>query len=328
MLWKGFQRPKRLQCNPDTLTDKYGCFYAQPFERGFGITVGNALRRVLLSSIEGAAITAVKIEGLLHEFTSLDGVYEDTTNIILNLKQIPLILHQKEMTTLYLKATGPKEVKAGDIETTAGVEIIDPSCPIATLNEEGTLEMEIRVKRGRGYVVADQYLDPDLAIGYIPIDSLHSPVTKVNSRVEAARLGQMTDYDKLIIEVFTNGTLSPREAIAQAGRLLCDHLGIFTSVTEALQEALPDEDDHRILDDSLLEQLNRSVDELFLSVRAQNCLKGQDIKTIRDLVQRTEEEMLKTKNFGKTSLKEIKTVLASMSLSLGMTLDSVESARG
>ena len=322
MLWKGFQRPKRLDVNRETLTNKYGYFWAQPFERGFGITVGNALRRVLLSAIEGAAITAVKIEGVLHEFSSLDGVYEDTTDLILNLKQIPLKLHGRDQKTLYLKANGPCEVKAKDIQGDADVEVLEPDLPIATLNEEGSLEMEMRVKRGRGYVVADRNFDADLAVGYIPIDSVHSPVRKVNCNVEAARLGQTTDYDRLVLEVFTNGAIHPREAVAQASRLLRDHLNIFSSIEESSQESMMDDSPASPVEGHLAEHLNRSVEELELSVRSFNCLKNANIRTIGELVQKTEAEMLKTKNFGRKSLNEIKDVLASMSLSLGMKLEA------
>src|SRR5512138_3848073 len=227
MLWKGFQRPKRLEFERETLTDRFGRFYAQPFERGFGTTIGNAIRRVLLSSIEGAAITAVKIDGVLHEFSPIPGVVEDATDIILNLKQIPLKLHVDYTKTLYLRVDKPGIVRAKDIEADADVEILEPEAHIATVADKGKLHMELRVKRGRGYVSDDKNFDEDLGIGWIPVDSVHSPVKKVNYLVEAARVGQNTDYDKLTMDVWTNGTVSPTESVALAARLLRLHLDIF-----------------------------------------------------------------------------------------------------
>jgi len=320
MLWKGFQRPKRLECDLESLTPIYGRFYAQPFERGFGTTIGNAMRRVLLSSIEGAAITAVKIEGVLHEFTSIPGVVEDTIDLILNLKQIPLKLNVSHAETIFLRAEGAGEVKAGSIETNPNVEILDPEVHIATLSEEGRLSMEMRVKPGRGYVPADRNFDTDLSIGFIPIDSLHSPVKKVNYTVEDARLGQTTDYDKLTVEVWTNGAVQPQNAVALASKLLKDHLSIFINFEETPEM---DEEEVDREKDRMRENLMRSIEELELSVRSYNCLKNADIKTIADLVQRTEAEMLKTKNFGRKSLNEIKELLAEMGLSLGMKVDHI-----
>ncbi len=319
MLWKGFQRPKRLEVERETLTPKFGRFAAQPFERGFGTTIGNALRRILLSSIEGAAITSVKIEGVLHEFSSVPGVVEDTTDIILNLKQIPFRCHSDHAETLVIHAVGPKTVKAGDIQASANVEILDPEAPIATLSEEGKLTMEMRLRKGRGYVSADRNFDDDLGIGYIPIDSIHAPVRKVNYIVEDARLGQKTDYDRLTLEVWTNGAITPQDAVAMAAKILKDHMAIFINFEESGDEIVdfPSTEDERVLD-----QLNRSVDELELSVRSYNCLKNANIKTIYDLVTKTEPEMLKTKNFGRKSLNEIKDILAEMGLSLGMNIDA------
>src|SRR5262245_13763678 len=318
MLWKGFHRPKRLECNLETHSPTYGLFYAQPFERGFGTTIGNALRRVLLSSIEGAAITAVKIEGVLHEFSSLPGVVEDTTDIILNLKQIPLKLSVDHPETVYIKCDGPREIRSGDIETSANVEILDPDVHIATLSEEGKLYIEMRVKQGRGYVSADRNFDSDLDIGYIPIDSVHSPVRKVNYTVEDARLGQTTDYDKLTMEVWTNGSVLPQDAVALASKLIKDHLSIFINFEEAPAGG---DDEMTGEDERLNDNLSRSVDELELSVRSYNCLKNANIKTIGELVGKTEAEMLKTKNFGRKSLNEIKEILSTMGLSLGMKID-------
>jgi DNA-directed RNA polymerase subunit alpha len=320
MLWKGFQRPKRLEVERETLSDRFGRFYAQPFERGFGTTIGNAMRRVLLSSIEGSAITAVKIDGVLHEFSPIPGVVEDATDIILNLKQIPLKLHADQAKTLYLRVEKPGVVRARDIQVDADVEILEPEAHIATVSEGGKLHMELRMKRGRGYVSADKNFDEDLAIGWIPVDSVHSPVKKVNYLVEAARLGQTTDYDKLTIDVWTNGSVTARDAVSLAAKLVRDHLNIFINLEdgdEQAQEVQVDQPHAGLLN----EHLDKSVEELELSVRSYNCLKNANIRTIRELVQKTEGEMLKTKNFGRKSLNEIKEILQSMGLSLGMRLD-------
>jgi DNA-directed RNA polymerase subunit alpha len=319
MLWKGFQRPKRLEFERETLTDRFGRFYAQPFERGFGTTVGNALRRVLLSSIEGAAVTAVKIDGVLHEFSPIPGVVEDATDIILNLKQIPLKMHVDTTKTLYLRVDKAGEVKARDIEADADIEILEPDAHIATVAEGGKLHMEMRIKRGRGYVAADKNFDEDLGIGWIPIDSVHSPIKKVNYLVEAARIGQATDYDKLTVDVWTNGSVTPRDAVSLSAKLIRDHLNIFINLEDAgdMQQDLSSETGSRPLN----ENLDKSVEELELSVRSYNCLKNANIRTIRELVQKTEGEMLKTKNFGRKSLNEIKEILSGMGLSLGMRLD-------
>jgi DNA-directed RNA polymerase subunit alpha len=325
MLWKGFQRPKRLEFERDTLTDRFGRFYAQPFERGFGTTIGNAMRRVLLSSIEGAAITAVKIDGVLHEFSPIPGVVEDATDIILNLKQIPLKLHVDHTKTLYLRVDKPGIVRARDIEADADVEILEPEAHIATVSEGGKLHMELRMKRGRGYVSADKNFDEDLGIGWIPVDSVHSPVKKVNYLVEAARLGQTTDYDKLTIDVWTNGSVTARDAVSLAAKLIRDHLNIFINLEDAGDQAQEGQVEAPRAG-ALNENLDKSVEELELSVRSYNCLKNANIRTIRELVGKTEAEMLKTKNFGRKSLNEIKEILASMGLSLGMRLDQPASA--
>ena len=320
MLWKGFQRPKRLEFERETLTNRFGRFYAQPFERGFGTTVGNALRRVLLSSIEGAAITAVQIDGVLHEFSPIKGVVEDATDIILNLKQLPLTCHVDAVKTLTLRKDKAGPVRASDIEADADVEILEPDAVIATIAEGGKLHMQLRVKRGRGYVAADRNFDEDLGIGWIPIDSVHSPVKKVNYLVEGARIGQVTDYDKLTIEVWTNGSVSPRDAVSLSAKLIKDHLNIFVSLDEADDDAL-EAGAEPARAGVTNEHLDKSVEELELSVRSYNCLKNANIRTIRELVGKTETEMLKTKNFGRKSLNEIKEILTSMGLSLGMKLD-------
>ena len=318
MLWRGFQKPKRLAVDTDTLTDKYGKFSAQPFERGFGTTVGNSLRRTLLSSIEGAAVTAVKIEGVLHEFQSIAGVVEDATDIILNLKQIPFKLNGDGPKALYLRADEPGVITSGMIEADGDVEILDKDVYIATLSEGGKLDMEMRLKRGRGYVSADKNFDPDLGIGFIPVDSVHSPVRKVNYAVEAARLGQITDYDKLTIEIWTNGTVLPADALGLSAKLLKDHMTIFINFEEEMESGNDGGHDGLALRN---DNLNRSVEELELSVRSYNCLKNANIATIGELIQKTEAEMLKTKNFGRKSLNEIKEILAQMGLSLGMKID-------
>ena len=318
MHWKGFQKPKRLEVDRETLTERYGRFYAQPFERGFGTTVGNALRRVLLSSIEGAAITAVKIEGVLHEFSPIPGALEDATGIVLNLKQIPFKLHTTGPKTVYLKAQGEGLVKAGDIEVDSDIEVLDPEVHIANLATGAKLNVEMRLKNGRGYVAADRNFDEDLSIGYIPIDSVHSPVKKVNFLVEAARVGQATDYDKLTLDLWSNGCVTPLEAVGLAAKLLKDHLTIFVNFEEEgpVDEVLVDRER-----ETLNENLNRSVDELELSVRSYNCLKNANIQTIGELVQKSESEMLKTKNFGRKSLNEIKEILTTMGLALGMRVE-------
>ncbi|MGB8538427.1 MAG: DNA-directed RNA polymerase subunit alpha [Acidobacteriaceae bacterium] len=318
MLWRGFQKPKRLAVDTDTLTEKYGKFSAQPFERGFGTTIGNALRRTLLSSIEGAAVTAVKIEGVLHEFQSITGVVEDATDIILNLKQIPFKLNGEGPKALYLRADQPGVVTSGMIDADGDVEILDKDVYIATVSEGGKLDMEMRLKRGRGYVSADKNFDSDLGIGFIPVDSVHSPVRKVNYTVDAARLGQITDYDKLTIEVWTNRSVLPADSLGLAAKLLKDHMSIFINFEEEIEaESAHDEGRMQLRN----ENLNRSVEELELSVRSYNCLKNANIQTIGELVQKTEPEMLKTKNFGRKSLNEIKEILAQMGLSLGMKID-------
>ena len=325
MLWKGFQRPKRLDFERETLTDRFGRFYAQPFERGFGTTVGNSLRRVLLSSIEGAAITAVQIDGVLLEFSPIKGVVEDATDIILNLKQLPLKCHVDYTKTLTVRVDKPGPVRAKDIEADADVEILEPEAHIATVSEGGKLHMQLRVKRGRGYVAADRNFDEDLGIGWIPIDSVHSPVKKVNYLIEAARIGQTTDYDKLTLEVWTNGSVTPGDAVSLAAKLVRDHLNIFINLDDDEDEEVDITTEPARIGVAN-EHLDKSVEELELSVRSYNCLKNANIRTIRELVQKTETDMLKTKNFGRKSLNEIKEILQTMGLSLGMKLDQPAAA--
>jgi DNA-directed RNA polymerase subunit alpha len=317
-MWKGFQKPKRLAVELESLTDKYGKFSAQPFERGWATTVGNALRRALLSSIEGAAVTSVRIEGVLHEFSPIPGVVEDATDIILNLKQVPLKLNSDQSKTITLRVETPGPVTSGNIEGDADIAVLDKNVYIATVGEGGKLELEMRVKNGRGYVPADRNYDEDLPIGYIPIDSVHSPVRKVNYSVEAARLGQMTDYEKLSLELWTNGSITPQDAIGLASKLVKDHMSIFINFEEApdLPDSISDS-----FNDPRLEFLDRSVEEMELSVRSYNCLKNANIQNLRELVTKTESEMLKTKNFGRKSLNEIKEILTRMGLGLGMKFD-------
>jgi len=320
MLWTGFQRPKRLEFDLESLTDRYGKFSAQPFERGFAVTVGHAMRRVLLSSIEGAAITGIKIEGVLHEFSSLPDIVEDTTDLILNLKEIPFRLHTGKSKTLVLNVKRAGEVTAGDIEEDPDFECLAPDTHICTLSKGGHLSMELRLCNGRGYVSAERNLEEDMSVGWILMDSVHSPVRRVNYAIETARLGRDTSYERLVLECWTNGTVTPDRAVALAAKLIRDHLAIFVDFEEEPEAEVEEPDEDLTAFQATLE---RPVDELELSVRSYNCLKNADIQTIRDLVQKTESEMLKTKNFGKKSLEEIKEVLAELDLAPGMDLSDL-----
>lgn len=322
MLWNNFQRPTRVEIDAATLEPVYGKFTAQPFERGFGTTIGAALRRCLLSSIEGAAITSVHIEGILHEFSAMPGMVEDVTDIILNLKQIPIRIHTEGPKILTLDVKGPCVVTAGDFAEDPQVEVMDPDVHIATLNEEGHLKLQAQVALGRGYVSADQNFDESMGIGWIPIDSAHSPVRRVNFRVESARLGRTTDYDRLILDVWTNGTILPQEAVSHGAMILKGHLGIFIEAEESLREERPSSQSEELV--ALQELLNKSIDELDLSVRSANCLKNANIGNLRDLVRRTERDMLETKNFGKKSLEELQDLLSKLGLSFGMTVPDSE----
>lgn len=319
--WKGFHRPKRLESDRATLTPTSGQFVAEPFERGFGTTIGNSLRRALLSSIQGAAVTAVKIDGVYHEFSTIPGVLEDTTDIILNLKSLKVRLHGDEPHTIVIDAKGEGEVTAKDIDTGGHVDILNPDLHIATLNKEGRLNIEMTVKIGRGYVPADRNVEENGDPMLIPIDAIFSPVLKANFTVEKTRVGYDTDYDKLIMDVKTDGSITPEDAIAQAAKILKDHFQIFINFDEGPEEvATPiDEERHR-----LLTNLRKSVEELELSVRSYNCLKNADIRTIAELVQKTDSEMLKTRNFGRKSLNEIKDILTEMGLSLSMKLEDLD----
>jgi DNA-directed RNA polymerase subunit alpha len=317
----GFQRPKRIELDQNSQNETYGRFIAEPLERGFGVTIGNALRRVLLSSLAGAAVTSVKIQGVFHEFSTIPGVLEDTTEIILNLKEMILKMYVESPKQLTLQAKGPKEVQARDVTTDADIEILNPDLHIATLNKEAALDITMDVQLGRGYVPAERHVWDTTDPQVIPIDAVFSPIRKVAFHVESTRVGQSTDYDRLVLDVYTNGSIKPEDAVAQAAKILRDHLQIFINFhDEPVVEVQKIGEEQQ----KLLENLNRSVDELELSVRSYNCLKNANIRTIGELVQKNESEMLKTRNFGRKSLNEIKEILANMGLSLGMDLESVD----
>jgi DNA-directed RNA polymerase subunit alpha len=323
---KDFQIPMRVEPEKDTLTPLYGKFTAEAFERGFGTTIGNSLRRVLLSSLTGAGVTTVRIEGVLHEFSTIPGVTEDVTGIILNVKSLRFKLHTDKAKTIRLRKKGPGEAKASDIIHDADISILNPDLHVATLDKEATLDMEMVVKPGRGYVPAERNKEEGLPIGVLAVDSIYSPVKRVNFHVENARVGRITDYDKLTLEIWTDGSLSPRDALSEAASIFREHLDIFIH-PESTGEAKSDQrkDDEQ---SAMNKNLFRSVNELELSVRAANCLKNANIKTIADLVQKSEMEMLKTKNFGKKSLNEIKEILTEMGLGLGMKLDQIPAGQG
>ncbi len=316
----GFQRPKYLECDYDTLTDKYGKFSAQPFERGYGITVGNALRRVLLSSIKGAAVSAVRIQGVLHEFSTIPGVVEDVTDVILNLKSVPLKLAGDGPQTMTLKKEGPAEVKASDIVHSSEVTILDPDVLLAHLDRDGKLDMEMIVRSDRGYIPADQNFDESLSLDYIPLDSSHSPVKKVNYKVEPARVGKRIDYESLTLEIWTTGAISPGDALSQAAKVLRDHLAIFLNIVDEPMEKEPSAAKREIPYMGQVDILSKPIEHLELSVRSNNCLRSAGIEKIYELVQKTEDELLKTKNFGRKSLSEIKETLANLGLGLNLDL--------
>ena len=325
MRFKSLEKPKRLDYEKGTLSATYGKFFAEPFERGYAVTIGNSLRRILLSSIEAAAVTVVRIDGVLHEFASIPGVAEDTTDIILNIKQLKLKMEGEGPKTLRLSVSGDREVTARDIKTDGNVEIVNPDLHIATLTErDAKLEMELEIDHGRGYVSADRNKRDDLPVGSIPVDSLFSPVTRVRIDSENTRVGQMTDYDKLIMEIWTDGRIKPEDALAHASKLLKDHLQIFINFEEEPEAQLIERDDER---DKIKDLLSRSVDELELSVRSSNCLKNANIKTIGDLVVKSEAEMLKYRYFGRKSLNEIKEIISEMGLGLGMTPEAISAMR-
>ncbi len=316
--WRDLIKPREVKIDPRSKTETYAKFVCEPLERGYGITVGNALRRILLSSIMGAAVTKVKIDGALHEFTSLPEVKEDVTDIVLNLKELRIKLHGYEPRVITIDVDGPKEVTGADIVTDANVEILNPDHHIATVSDGGRLRMELTVEAGRSYIPAEENKKEDDAIGVISIDSLFSPIRKVNYSITNARVGQRTDYDKLTLEVWTDGSVFPEDAVAFAAKILKEQVSIFINFDESIEPEVSEAEEEPEFNENLL----RPVDELELSVRSFNCLQNAGIKYIGDLVQKTEAEMLKTKNFGRKSLKEIKELLADMGLSLGMKLEN------
>ena len=313
--WRNFEMPKKLECDESTYSDSYGKFIAEPFERGYGITIGNSLRRILLSSIEGSAVTSIKIDGVLHEFSSIPGIVEDVPEIILNIKKLVLRAHTKNPKTIFIKVEKKKEVKAQDIITDETIEVINPDLHIATLSKNTKFHIEMEVGRGRGYVPAERNKKESHGIGVIPVDSIFSPVVKVNFHVEDTRVGQITDYDRLILEIWTNRSLSAKDVLIYGGNILQKHLEVFINYGELLEEEEVEESQEN---QELDEKLKQPISELELSVRSANCLQEAKIKTIGELVQKTEMEMLKYRNFGKKSLAEINKILSSMDLTLGM----------
>lgn len=322
--WRDLIRPKKLDIENGESTDTYRKFSCEPLERGFGLTLGNSLRRVLLSSLQGAAITSVEIKGVLHEFSTIPGIKEEVTDIVLNLKSTLIKMHTEGPKTATIRKKGPCEIKAGDIEVDSSVEILNPKLHIATLGEEAEIDMELTIKTGRGYVVADRNREEDQSIGSIPIDAVFSPIRKVNYNVTNARVGQQTDFDKLTMEIWTDGSVQPDDALAFAAKILKGQLAIFINFEETAEEELPPEEEEA---EKPNENLYRAVDELELSVRSANCLQNANIKYIGELAQRSETEMLKTKNFGRKSLNEIKDILAGMGLSLGMIIENFPSRK-
>ncbi len=320
MNFQSLQMPERIELDEASFSNNYGKFIVQPLERGFGVTIGNALRRVLLSSLPGAAITSIKIDGVLHEFSTIPGMVEDVSEMIMNLKGVrfKLITKKPEKVTLHLK--GPMEFKAGEIsKDTTDFEVLNPEHHIATLNEEADFDMEIRISRGRGYVPSEENKHPDQPIGVVPIDSIFTPIVNVSYHVEETRVGQRTDFEKLILEIKTDGSITPDDALTQAARILRDHIQLFINYDVEPEEEIPPEIDEEAL--RIKKLLKMSVDELELSVRASNCLKAANIETIADLVKRDESEMLKFRNFGRKSLTELSNVLESLGLHFGMDVD-------
>lgn len=325
---RGFQLPKKINFEKETITDFYGKLIVEPLERGFGTTIGNSLRRVLLSSIEGAAVTAVRIEGVLHEFTTIKGIKEDVVDILLNIKKLRFKMQGEGTKIVTVNAKGPAVVTGADINTVAGIEVLNKDNHIATIAKEASLNMEMYIKKGKGYVTADLNKDEDMPIDAIAIDSLFSPIKKVNFWVEKARVGRSTDYDRLILEIWTDGSITPQKAINDAAAILSEHLDLFIFEEEEKQVVdNPNAESITVIGSNpdIEETFKKNIDELELSVRAYNCLKNANIKTIADLVQKTEYELLRTKNFGRKSLNEIKSVIQSMGLHLGMRLKTEES---
>ncbi len=314
--WKTFEMPKRLEVEQASLTPTYGKFVAEPFERGYGTTIGNALRRVLISSIEGAAVTNIKLEGALHEFSAIEGVVEDVPQIVLNIKKLVLKYHGKQSKKVVIDIKRKGEITAKDIQTDETIEIVNPDLHIATLTKDVRVYMELDIARGRGYVPAEKNKQEGMSLGTIAVDSIFSPVTKVNFMVEDTRVGQITDYDRLILELFTNGAMTPEESMLYASNILQRHLDIFVNYGELPEEEEEEEEE----DKEFIDMINKPITELELSVRSANCLEAANIKTIGDLIQKTEPQMLKYKNFGKKSLSEITNILTAMGIHLGMDI--------
>lgn len=319
MKLKNFQMPRGVLIEDDSVTDGYSKFVIEPLERGFGTTIGNSIRRVLLSSLPGAAVVGVRIDGVAHEFSTMPNVVEDVAEIILNLKGLRLLLHSEEPKSLMLEAEGKGDVTAEDIQTDIDVEILNPDLHIASLDEGGQLRMEIHVDSGRGYVIAEQNKIPDQPIGVIPMDAMFTPVTRVNFQVENTRIGQRTDYDRLVLEIWTDASVGPQDALSTASQILRNHLQLFVSIDDQFLSEPEDEVDEKFEETRKMLQMN--VEELELSVRSSNCLRAADIKTLADLVQKSETEMLKYRNFGRKSLTELSQILQEMELSFGMDID-------
>ena len=318
MIWFNFERPPAVEIDEESRCETYARFLAQPFERGWGTTIGNALRRALLSSIPGAAVTALMIENADHEFSVVPGVVEDVTDIILNLKKIPFKLHSNEPETVTLQASGAGDVTAGQFQASHRVEILDPNAHVATLSSDGSLHLQIRLENNRGYVQADDNQTEDLGVGFIPVDSAHSPVLRANLRVEAARKGRMTNYERLLLEVWTNGTITPEDAVSHAARMIQGHLDIYAAVGHVEAPAEPEEEPETSEEESVLD---RSIESLDLSIRSLNCLKNASIRTLRDLVTKSEKEMIEIRNFGDKSLKEVREKLEALGLGFGINFD-------
>ena len=329
--WRNFELPSQVRLDRDTATDTYGKFLVEPFERGFGTTIGNGLRRVLLSSIEGTAVTSVKIEGVVHEFSTIPGVYEDVTHIILNVKKLRVRMHTDAPCTLRIDVSRQGEITAGDIETDHNVEIVNTDLKICTLTEDVRFYAEIQVRKGRGYVTAEDNVGDDTEIGTIPVDSIFSPVYRVKYGIENTRVGKFTNYDRLVLEIWTDGTVTPEMALVEASKIYRKHLNPFVQYFELREDlaveggVLAPEGDEGAKRREMEDLLSKSIDMLDLSVRAKNCLDSENITTMRQLVSFTEAEILKLRNFGKTSLKEVKTKLSALGLSLGIP---VETTRG
>jgi len=321
--WRGFELPKRLKLDEKTQTDVYGNFTAEPFERGYGVTIGNVLRRVLISSIEGSAVTAVKIEGTAHEFSSLEGVVEDTAQIMLNIKKLVLRSHSKEPKIIELAVSKKGSAKASDIKTDETVEILNPDLILATLTKDRKLKIQMEVGRGRGYVPAERNKKEGMPVGYIPIDSVFSPVVKVMFHVEDTRVGQRTDYDKLSLEIWTNSSISPKDALCYSANILQRHLDLFAQFGEFPEEEDEVEEEKSQQEKELFDKLNKPVSELELSVRSANCLREAKIQTLGGMVKKSEGDMLKYRNFGKKSLTEIKEILDTMGLYFGMKVEEI-----